>query len=209
MGAHTVGKASKENSGYNGHWSDAKNQGIFNNDYYKSLLTKGWGPELAVEKNEGKNQWQIVDTTVDSSNHKEMMLNTDLCLLYSHTQSKPCEDAMRGTDFNDFRTTDREVRKSECYFNEMHSGADLKASTANGCCAWVRSKALFDRNNFNEDDGGLLCGQQIHDRDVGPNESICCKHSPDPRLDCDSTTQPQGPAAEIISDFVRSEKIWL
>jgi len=42
-GVHTLGKASKENSGYSGHWSDAKNQGIFNNDYYRSLLLKGWG----------------------------------------------------------------------------------------------------------------------------------------------------------------------
>lgn len=28
-------------------------------------------------------------------------------------------------------------------------------------------------------------------------------------LDCDSDVQPQGPAAEIIQDFVKSEEIWL
>ena len=33
-GAHTVGKASTVNSGYEGHWSSADQQGIFNNDHY-------------------------------------------------------------------------------------------------------------------------------------------------------------------------------
>lgn len=99
MGAHTVGKASLENSGYDGHWSDSESQGYFNNDYYSSLLLKGWGPELAVDGNDGKNQWSIVDSTLDVNGHKEMMLNTDLCLLYSHTQAKNCEDAKRGTDW--------------------------------------------------------------------------------------------------------------
>jgi len=60
-GAHTVGGAHKEFSGYNGWWSDVENQGLFNNDYYYSLVAKGWGPELKVDDNEGKNQWQRVD----------------------------------------------------------------------------------------------------------------------------------------------------
>lgn len=61
MGAHTVGMASLGNSGYDGHWSDANNQGLFNNDYYRSLLAKGWGPETSVDGNNAKNQWKIVD----------------------------------------------------------------------------------------------------------------------------------------------------
>ena len=43
-GAHTLGSLKPHNSGYDGFWSDEKNQGIFNNDYYRSILTKGWGP---------------------------------------------------------------------------------------------------------------------------------------------------------------------
>lgn len=54
-GAHSVGGAHKEFSGYNGHWSDVENQGIFNNDYYRSLMLKGWGPEVAIDGNTGKN----------------------------------------------------------------------------------------------------------------------------------------------------------
>lgn len=37
-GAHTVGKASLENSGYEGHWSHPQNQGIFGNGFYRAAL---------------------------------------------------------------------------------------------------------------------------------------------------------------------------
>lgn len=60
-GAHTLGGAHVENSGYEGKWSDVKEQGIFNNDYYKSLLAKGWGNRIAVHGNAKKNQWKRVD----------------------------------------------------------------------------------------------------------------------------------------------------
>lgn len=60
-GAHTIGSASLENSGYDGFWSDSENSGIFNNDYYTSILAKGWGPERSVDGNEEKNQWIRVD----------------------------------------------------------------------------------------------------------------------------------------------------
>lgn len=55
MGAHTLGRAHPEFSGYNGYWSDTQNAGIFNNDYYISLVAKGWGPERAVGGNPNKN----------------------------------------------------------------------------------------------------------------------------------------------------------
>ena len=64
-GAHTVGKASIENSGYNGHWSSPEQQGKFNNDYYKQIVLAGWGPELAVNNNPNKNQWERIDLKGD------------------------------------------------------------------------------------------------------------------------------------------------
>ena len=82
MGAHTVGRVNIENSGYDGHWSSAEQQGIFNNDFFKSLLYKGWGPELAVNDNTEKNQWQRIDEK-GMGDHKEMMLNTDMALVYT------------------------------------------------------------------------------------------------------------------------------
>jgi len=54
-GAHTLGQATIANSGFNGFWSSAAEQSKFNNDYFKSILTKGWSSELAVNGVSGKN----------------------------------------------------------------------------------------------------------------------------------------------------------
>eukprot|EP00438_Fugacium_kawagutii_P023359 Skav218622 [mRNA] locus=scaffold3208:159753:161471:- [translate_table: standard] len=84
MAVHTLGRAQVGNSGYHGWWSDPENSRRFNNDYYVSLLAKGWIPELAVNGNPGKNQWERSDVGRDASfDGHEMMLNTDLCLVYS------------------------------------------------------------------------------------------------------------------------------
>ena len=69
-GAHTIGSAKLENSGYNGFWSDAKSSGIFNNDYYMSAIAKGWGPERAVNGNPDKNQWKITEITLTKNQGK-------------------------------------------------------------------------------------------------------------------------------------------
>jgi catalase (peroxidase I) len=55
LGAHTLGSAKIENSGYEGFWSDSP--GVFNNDYYRQMITRGWGPERAVNGNPERNQW--------------------------------------------------------------------------------------------------------------------------------------------------------
>lgn len=84
MGVHTLGRAQVQNSGYHGWWSDPENSRKFNNNYYVSLLAKGWLPELAINGNSAKNQWERSDIGRDTSvaGH-EMMLNTDLCLAFS------------------------------------------------------------------------------------------------------------------------------
>lgn len=83
-GAHTLGSARISTSGFDGFWSDAANQSKFNNDYYKSIILKGWGPELAVNGVSGKNQWQRLDRGI--TGHKEMMLDTDMCLVYNNNK---------------------------------------------------------------------------------------------------------------------------
>ena len=55
MGAHTLGSAKVENSGYKGTWSGEGSEGVFDNDYYIQMLTRGWGPERAVNGDEGRN----------------------------------------------------------------------------------------------------------------------------------------------------------
>lgn len=80
MGAHTLGRAQKENSGYEGTWSGKESEGVFDNDYYRQMLTRGWGPDRAVGGNTDRNQWK----TVDSGPAGGLMLNSDLCLAYDN-----------------------------------------------------------------------------------------------------------------------------
>jgi hypothetical protein len=90
MGVHTLGRADVENSGYNGWWSDAENSRRFNNNYYVSMLAKGWIPERAINGTSSKNQWMRSDTGLDSSvEGHEMMLNTDICLAFRDDRRQP------------------------------------------------------------------------------------------------------------------------
>jgi hypothetical protein len=41
-GAHTLGSTKKENSGFEGFWTDIDRAHIFNNDYYHALISLGW-----------------------------------------------------------------------------------------------------------------------------------------------------------------------
>lgn len=97
-GAHTLGSASIANSGYNGFWGSADQSGIFNNDYYKSILLKGWYQELAVNGNTAKNQFKRIDQGIDAT-HKEMMLSTDMCLAYDANMNA---NGCRGRGCNEF-----------------------------------------------------------------------------------------------------------
>lgn len=55
MGAHTLGSAKVENSGYKGQWSSKGKEGVFDNDYYREMLSRGWGPDLSVNGNAERN----------------------------------------------------------------------------------------------------------------------------------------------------------
>jgi catalase (peroxidase I) len=54
-GVHTLGRASTANSRFQGHWSEANQQQIFNNNYYHSIIAKGWQPTVSPG---GRNQWR-------------------------------------------------------------------------------------------------------------------------------------------------------
>ena len=132
-GVHTVGKASIENSGYNGHWGKPDQQGIFNNDYYKQLLNVGWGPEIAVDNNTAKNQWERIDMH-GKNKHKEMMLTSDLCLIYnSNFKYDRC--------FRKYPLTDKkaysDIKMSECLANTLDEYGDLDPLVHPVCCAWT------------------------------------------------------------------------
>jgi len=83
MGVHTLGRARKENSGYEGWWSEAGKQKEFTNDYFISMIAKGWMPENMGPK---KNQWKRSDgQTGPGGSTNEMMLDSDMCLAYAES----------------------------------------------------------------------------------------------------------------------------
>ena len=61
QGAHTLGSAKADATGYDGTWDDLEGASVFDNSYYKNMLTKGWGPNLSVGGNDERNQWQRID----------------------------------------------------------------------------------------------------------------------------------------------------
>jgi len=81
MGVHSLGRARLENSGFSGWWSDHKSASHFDNNYYHSLAQKGWVPKQMPSK---KFQWIRSGNRSKKSGQDEMMLNTDMCLLYAH-----------------------------------------------------------------------------------------------------------------------------
>jgi len=84
MGVHTLGRASPSNSGYDGWWSDPENSRRFNNNFFISILANGWMPQRAVGGNPAKNQWERSNRNFDPTTQgKQMMLDTDLCLAFS------------------------------------------------------------------------------------------------------------------------------
>lgn len=50
------------------------------------MVLKGWAPELSVNGVSGKNQWKRTDDGT-SATHKEMMLDSDMCLAYRHSEN--------------------------------------------------------------------------------------------------------------------------
>jgi len=87
MGVHSLGRARAEHSGYSGWWSDPQSSRDFNNNYYHSLIQKGWKPD---KRGNGKFQWMRAGKRSGAA--EEMMLNTDMCLLYEDILAEDDED---------------------------------------------------------------------------------------------------------------------
>lgn len=232
MGAHTIGRARAENSGYVGWWSDRENSGKFNNNYYTSLLLKGWIPQNNPSgANDQKNQWMRSDLSGRSTRpsrpwdgrnneHQEMMLNSDMCLLYQPADA-------------DFQTPE----------HSMHLYSNSTGLTGSSCCAWVDADHLllpddivdqgcndvdecgcddptidprthkirwdlpppgFDGGEEEEEEEGTGRGLSVDPRDTDP----------DRMPDCYNFEKPNGPphngwgAASAVVDFTRDERMF-
>ena len=132
-GAHSIGRAKPENSGYDGWWGDPENQGIFNSDYFRNIAAKGWGPQRAVGGNPEKNQWKIIDKSSAKDKGEQMMLDTDMCLLYNDNRNHA---ACMKKVFNG-KLANREACKKFDGVGDQQLHA--RSST---CCAWMQHKRL-------------------------------------------------------------------
>lgn len=81
-GAHTIGSATLNASGYNGFWDYKKEAGKFNNNYFKNMLLMGWYRELGVGGNPKRNQWKRIDQEMDDK-HRIIMFSSDICLAFN------------------------------------------------------------------------------------------------------------------------------
>jgi len=195
MGAHSIGSARVENSGYKGSWSTS--EGVFDNDYYRQMLTRGWGPDRAVEGNKDRNQWK----TVDHGPPGIMMLNSDLCLAYDNNSLH--QACMEKHNFNN--------RKCK---NLQNKGKPINALETQ-CCAWTHKGALFNKGVFDIKNGKAdLCGKKIPSRGkesrfLEVKNACCVNQSSESTGDCDSSQWPKGQSFPNILTFAANENQWL
>lgn len=195
LGAHTLGSAKVDNSGYKGDWSTTN--GVFDNDYFRQMITRGWGPDRAVEGNTERNQWK----TVDHGPTDGLMLNTDLCLAYdNNAEHQAC---MEANNFNN-----RKCKKLQ------NKGKPINALETQ-CCAWTHKGALFNKNVFDKSKGpASICGKDIPPKGKGSRftevkDACCVNQHPESTGDCDSSAWPKGQAFSHVLKFAANEDAWL
>lgn len=138
--------------------------------------------------------------------HKELMLNTDLCLAYQNNVD--LRDCQRGD--GDFKGSD--INGRECRNNLYGKGGDLFVTKAKSCCAHVSADAV-DRLKGLPTKSREMCGkmyslESIKEKHQGPSRDDCCKGLKDHKFSCDYTDGPRGPAFEDVVDFGRDEGIF-
>jgi hypothetical protein len=232
-GAHTLGGAKLSNSGYDGFWTE--DPGKFNGEYFKRILDRGWGPELNVGQNSNRNQWKLVDNS--RPKRKQMMLNSDLCLIYDNgIDSVRCDqDLLAGRSFSKASPDERLHRFVFC--EKIRGRGRFLNAKERPCCAWVRpdkmwanpkdhwhkgSKkdwkplaALYNQNNPKNNH----CGAEFKSpsssefKKEGNFRSTCCRGVEDGEkgdmLDCDYRGNLEAPGWEWVNKFAVNESAWL
>jgi len=161
------------------------------------MLTRGWGPDRAVNGNEERNQWK----TIDHGPKDGLMLNSDLCLAYDNNAIH--QKCMAENNFSN--------RKCKKFQNKGKSINALETQ----CCAWTHKGALFNKGVFDIKEGkGMICGKEIPSRGKGAKfeavkEACCANAHPDSTGDCDSSQWPKGQAFPNVLTFAADENQWL
>jgi len=182
MGVHTLGKATLENSGYSGWWQDEHNVARFNNNYYISIVNHGWGP---AKKSSGKFQWDRVDSMHDQGgNHPEMMLNTDMCLVYKDlkAESSNCCAWERFAELTRLNvrenTSDEDNVEIYCGFKNPHVAG------------------------FGQERGWCCLGESASMPDCAPTAAPLNGM-------VGNNLVPEGPATNAVHEFAANEDLWL
>lgn len=181
MGVHSLGRCRLENSGFDGWWSDPKNAATFNNNYYISLLLKGWAP---VKTKKGKMQWGRVGAR--TLFHPELMLNTDICLAYG--------------DHAEF------AEKQNCCAwimpEALPGGAAEKLMNIQQAQEGGKSAKWC---------GFKFSPKEVANASFDKVKRWCCEDGPlaGPEEDCGSPSKLQGFAAKHIVEFALDEPAWI
>jgi len=187
MGVHTLGRTRLENSGFNGWWSDHKSASHFDNNYYHSLALKGWTPSTTSK---GKKQWIRSGQLSATSGKDEMMLNTDMCLLYA---------AVDGTDIKAESHGDNGCCAWVMPTLFKDFGLDIQGA--------IKS------DNNPEKDKWCGFGNTGDTSGFGAVKHWCCKMGAvrPGNKDCNfvGTTFKGGPAAKDVMEFAADEDVWI
>lgn len=183
MGAHTLGRAKMETSGYHGFWSDSVNSMLFNNNYYVSILQKGWKPQ---QIGRDKHQWFRADLGQDTGkNGMEMMLNSDMCLAYTLDEAGQVE---------------------------LNAKASIETGSPCCAWRWSTDVVLNPpRTNYhvpNEE----FCGMgkfATDEKSEFEQQSMCCWRGGMNFGDCGNPAELKGPAFEAVKAFSLDEEAWL
>jgi len=183
MGVHTIGRTRLENSGYDGWWSDPTNSRIFNNNYYISMVTKGWIPKQTTMN---KHQWDRADVGRALPNH-EMMLNTDLCLAF--IENNPVTGA---------------IEPLNAAIHDCCAWLDPPSNNP--------GFGLTDHPQITQANGGLHCGDQPVNIGF-ESRFKCCdavgRNAGNQNIDCGTPFKQFGFAVNDVLDFASNEDVWL
>jgi len=111
-------------------------------------------------------------------------------------------------------------RQSECMINELPKERnskkhDLRADTANGCCAWLKRMGPIMRQQVFDKGDNTYGGKEFRRCGLKPEDDFSGGHSEqvpccgDVKRNCDFRYFGNGPAYEDMMDFVRDEQLWL
>merc|ERR1712048_1476069 len=130
MGVHTLGRVNRQNSGFVGWWSDPQNSRIFNNNYFVSLISKGWGAFITRDfpwqwiRSDKEGEKQFNDDGSVNDDNTQIMLDSDLCLAYE---------------------VDASIREECCAWTEDTPGG---CNSADNCCG-TQTHPVFAESSIN------------------------------------------------------------